>query len=102
MAHQNLSKARFALGELVKIPGVSRAFDAPFFNEFTIVLPRSTQAINRELLREKIVGPLALDSFYPEFRNCGLVCVTETTTRADIERFTSELRSALSRVKEQR
>ncbi|MGH9493844.1 MAG: aminomethyl-transferring glycine dehydrogenase subunit GcvPA, partial [Candidatus Sulfotelmatobacter sp.] len=102
MAHQNLSKARFALSELVKIPGVRPAFDAPFFNEFTIVLPRSTQAINRELLRKKIVGPLALDSFYPEFTNCALVCVTETITRADIERFVSELRSALSLMKEQR
>jgi glycine dehydrogenase subunit 1 len=102
MAHQNLSKARFALDELVKIPGVRRAFDAPFFNEFTVVLPRSTQAINRELLRKTIVGPLALDAFYPEFRNCALVCVTETTTRSDIERFVSELRSALSLMKEQR
>src|SRR6185437_9494625 len=38
-AQQNLSKARFALNELTKIPGVRRAFDAPFFNEFTLEFP---------------------------------------------------------------
>src|SRR6202022_3558947 len=60
MAHQNLSKARFALAELEKIPGVRRAFDAPFFNEFTIELPRSVKLVNAQLLREKIIGPFVL------------------------------------------
>ena len=63
---------------------------APFFNEFTITLPRSVEAVNRQLLREKIVGPLRSNAFYPELTNHALVCVTETTTRADIEKFVSE------------
>ena len=95
MAHQNLSKARFALSELEKIPGVKRKFDAPFFNEFTIELPRSARMVNAELLKEKIVGPLSLGSLYPELTKTALVCVTETTTRAEIERFASALRRAL-------
>jgi len=53
MAEQNLSKAHFALSELLKIPGVRRTFDAPFFNEFTVELPRSVKIVNAELLREK-------------------------------------------------
>ena len=57
MAHQNLSKARFALAELEKIPGVRRAFAAPFFNEFTVELPRSVKLVNAQLLRDKIIGP---------------------------------------------
>jgi glycine dehydrogenase subunit 1 len=96
MAEQNLSKAHFAMGELEKIPGVRRAFEGPFFNEFTISLPRSVESVNRLLLREKIVGPLALDAFYPELPNHALVCVTETTTRAQIESLSSELRVAVS------
>jgi glycine dehydrogenase subunit 1 len=100
MAVQNLSKAQFTLNELVKIPGVRRAFEGPFFNEFTITLPRSVDSINRLLLREKIVGPLLLDSIYPELTNHALVCVTETTTRADIEKFVSELRLAAALVRE--
>jgi glycine dehydrogenase subunit 1 len=95
MAHQNLSKARFALAELEKIPGVRRAFDAPFFNEFTIELPRSVKLVNAQLLREKIIGPFVLGTAYPEFTKHALVCVTETITRVEIEKFASALRSAL-------
>jgi glycine dehydrogenase subunit 1 len=95
MAQQNLSKARFALSELTKIPGVRRAFDAPFFNEFTLEFPRSVKIVNSELLREKIVGPVALGTSYPELTKHALVCVTETTTRSDIEKLASALRRAL-------
>jgi glycine dehydrogenase subunit 1 len=95
MAEQNLSKARFALAELTKIPGVRRAFKAPFFNEFTLEFPRSVKIVNAELLREKIVGPVALGTSYPELTKHALVCVTETTTRADIEKLAGALKRAL-------
>jgi glycine dehydrogenase subunit 1 len=97
MAEQNLSKAQFALSELLKIPGVKRTFDAPFFNEFTVELPRSVKIVNNDLLREKIVGPLALGTAYPELTKRALVCVTETTTRAEMERFAAALKSALEK-----
>jgi glycine dehydrogenase subunit 1 len=96
MAEQNLAKAHFALRELVKIPGVQRAFAEPFFNEFTIALPCPVERVNRQLLDEKIVGPLSLDSFYPDLPDHALVCVTETTTRAEIEKLASALRVALA------
>ena len=95
-AQQNLSKARFALAELEKIPGVRRAFPGAFFNEFVIELPRSMKLVNAALLRDKIIGPLALGVFYPELSKRGLVCVTETTTRAEIERLAASLRRALA------
>jgi len=102
MAEQNLSKAHFALAELERIPGVRRAFEGSFFNEFTVELPRSVDSVNRLLLREKIIGPLALDAFYPELSNHALVCVTETTTRAQIEDFVSEVRLAVALAREPR
>jgi len=97
MAAQNLSKAHFAMNALVKVPGVRRAFEGAFFNEFTIVLPRSVETVNRQLLHEKFVGPLSLGSFYPELTDHALVCVTETTTRTEIERFVSALGRSLGR-----
>jgi glycine dehydrogenase subunit 1 len=97
MAEQNLAKARFALGELESIPGVRRAFDGPFFNEFTLEFPRSVRMINGELLKEKIAGPLALGTAFPELTKHGLVCVTETTPRAEIERFAAALRNILAK-----
>jgi len=66
---------------------VRRAFCGPFFNEFTLELTRSVRMINADLLKEKIVGPLALGPAYPELSKHGLLCVTETTPRAEIERL---------------
>jgi len=95
MAEQNLAKAQFTLSELLKVPGVRRTFAAPFFNEFTVELPRSVKLVNAELLREKIVGPLVLGTPYPELTKHALVCVTETTPRGEIERFAAALKRAL-------
>jgi glycine dehydrogenase subunit 1 len=95
MAEQNLSKAHFALKELEKIPGVKRTFAVPFFNEFTVELPRSVKMVNAELLKSKIVGPFVLGSAYPELSKHALVCVTETTSRAEIERFAAAVKHAL-------
>jgi glycine cleavage system P protein (glycine dehydrogenase) subunit 1 len=96
-AAQNLAKARFALAELEKIPGVRRVFSGPFFNEFTLEFPRSVKMINNDLLREKIIGPYALGTHYPELTKRAVVCVTETTSRAEIERMCAAVRKILER-----
>ena len=95
-AEQNLAKAQFALTELEKIPGVKRTFSGAFFNEFSVEFPKSVKLVNAELLREKIVGPFVLGSAYSELSKNALVCVTETTSRKDIERFAGAVRKALA------
>ena len=95
-AEQNLSKAHFALTELEKIPGVTRTFSGPFFNEFTVALPKSVKLVNAELLKEKIVGPFVLGTAYPELSKNAVVCVTETTSRGEIERLVGAVRKALT------
>jgi glycine cleavage system P protein (glycine dehydrogenase) subunit 1 len=95
MAMQNLAKARFAQAELERIPGIRRVFSGPTFNEFTLEFPRSTKMINAALLRDKIVGPFALGTHYPELTKRALVCVTETTPRAEIERLVAAVRRIL-------
>ena len=95
MAMQNVAKARFALAELTKIPGVRRAFPTPFFNEFVLEFPRSVKLINAALLRDKIIGPLPLGIHYPELTKHGLVCVTETMPRPEIERLVASVRRIL-------
>ncbi len=95
MAEQNLSKAHYALTELEKVPGVKRTFTSPFFNEFTVEFPRSVKMVNADLLKDKIIGPFVLGSAYPELSKHALVCVTETTTRAEIDRFVAAVKRAL-------
>jgi glycine dehydrogenase subunit 1 len=95
MALQNLAKSRFAAAELEKIPGVRRVFSGRVFNEFVLEFPRSVRLINAELLREKIIGPLPLGANYNELTKCGLVCVTETMARAEIERLAAAIKRIL-------
>jgi glycine dehydrogenase subunit 1 len=96
-ALQNLAKARFAQTELEKIPGVRRTFSGRTFNEFTVEFPRSVKLINHELLKEKIVGPYSLGMYYPQLTKNAVVCVTETTSRAEIERFAAAVRKILEK-----
>jgi len=95
-AEQNLSKAHFALSELEKIPGVTRTFSGAFFNEFTVAFPKSVKLVNADLLKEKIVGPFVLGTAYPELSKNAVVCVTETTSRGEIERLVVGVRKALA------
>ncbi len=96
LAAQNLAKSRFAAAELSRVPGVRVPFSAPYFNEFVVELPRSVRIVNDALLREKIIGPLPIGPWYPELTKRGLVCVTETTPRSEIERFAAALGRALA------
>lgn len=96
LATQNLAKARFTQEELKKISGVTIPFSGTTFNEFVVEFPRPVKQINEALLREKIVGPLALGKYYPQQERRGLVCVTETMPRAEIERFAVALRKIVA------
>jgi len=97
LAAQNLAKARFALDELEKIRGVRRAFSGPFFNEFVVEFPRSVKMVNAELLRHNIIGPLPIGSYFPDLTKRALFCVTETISRAEIERMAEAVREILSK-----
>ena len=82
LAQQNLAKAHYLASKLT-LP-----FDGPFFNEFVASTGTKTpHEINAALLGEKIVGGLPLDRFYPELKNCMLLCATEMTKRADMDRL---------------
>jgi glycine cleavage system P protein (glycine dehydrogenase) subunit 1 len=96
VAEHNLAKARFAQAELEKISGVKRAFTGATFNEFTLEFPRSVKLINAALLHEKIVGPLPLGQSYPDQTKRGLVCVTETMPRSEIERLAAAIKRILA------
>ncbi len=96
LASQNLAKARFAQDELRKIPGVALPFSGTTFNEFVAEFPRPVQEINRKLLAERIVGPLVLDKYYPQNERRGLICVTETMPRSEIERFAAAMRKIVA------
>jgi len=80
LAEQNLAKAHYLSSQL------KPRFTGPFFNEFVASTNgRSPDEINRSLLRKKIIGGLALDKWYPELKNCMLLCATEMTRREHMD-----------------
>jgi glycine dehydrogenase subunit 1 len=91
VAQQNLQKAHYAASELAKINGFDLKFSAPFFNEFVVRTPRPATDVINQLLDEKIIGGVALSSYYPEMHDAMLVCVTETARKESIDRLVSAL-----------
>jgi glycine dehydrogenase subunit 1 len=85
LARHNLAKAAYAAGQFAK-HGKILFSGAPRFNEFVVEMAEDVPQINRRLLRNKIVGGLALKKFYPELGNAALWCCTELTTRTAIDR----------------
>ena len=87
VAELNARKAHYARERIAGLPGYRLAFAAPTFNEFVVRCPLPPEEINRRLLSHQILGGLPLGRFYPDLRDCWLVCVTETRTREEIDRL---------------
>jgi glycine dehydrogenase subunit 1 len=86
LAEQNLAKARYAVRQLTTIPGVTAPFSGPYFNEFVVRTPGDAEELLADLQKQKIIGGLNLERFYPQLRNHLLVCVTEIVSREAIDR----------------
>jgi glycine cleavage system P protein (glycine dehydrogenase) subunit 1 len=90
------AKAHYAADRLTGIPGVSLRFDAPFFKEFALRLPKSPERVAARLARSKILAGLPLKSVDRSLSDCLLVAVTEKRTKAEIDRFADELAKAVA------
>ena len=89
LAVQNLAKAQYLAGR------VKPRFSGPFFNEFVVkVEDQPVDELNRSLLKNKIIGGLSLDRFYPELAGSVLLCATEMSTRADMDEVANAIVSA--------
>jgi glycine dehydrogenase subunit 1 len=100
VAELSLQKAHYAQRQLCALPGVEPVQpELPFFKEFAVRLPAAPEAVNRALLKHKIVGGLSLAPFNDELADAMLICVTETRSRADIDRFVSAVAGALEELK---
>lgn len=91
VARQNIEKARYAANEISKLKGFSLRFTAPCFNEFVVRTPRPAVEVTRLLMGERIIGGVALECYYPDYRDSLLVCVTETAKRDAIDKLVTAL-----------
>ena len=80
LAEQNLAKSQYLASR------VKPRFCGKFFNEFVArAAGKTPDAINKALLKRKIIGGLPLGRFYPELADSMLLCATEMSRRADMD-----------------
>ena len=89
LANLCYQKAHYAAAEIDQLDGFSVERTGPFFHEFVITCPESPAKINAVLLDRKIIGGLDISD---RSNNGMLVCVTETSSKFDIDRFVDALR----------
>lgn len=90
LARLNYDKAEHLKARLRAAGAVPR-FGAPTFNEFVVDLPGAMAERRERLLEEGVVAGLPLERHYPELRGAYLLCVTETKSRADMDRLVEGL-----------
>jgi glycine dehydrogenase subunit 1 len=91
VAEQNTQKAHYAAKRIADVAGYRIRFSAPFFNEFVVSCPKPSESILSRLAGKKIIGGLPLSRFFPEMKNEILMCVTETTTKQEIDSLVEAL-----------
>ncbi len=95
IAAANLKRARQLRSVLLRVPGVSAPYEAPFFNEFVLRLPiAGAEAV--QMLRHRGVLALALADLETGHENDILVCATELATDAEIDRFATALQEGVA------
>jgi glycine dehydrogenase subunit 1 len=98
-SHQNTTKLK---EKLSAISDVKIVFENELFHEFVLRLPISAEKVLHELVKKKIQGGLALEKYYPELKNCILICATETKSDEDLDLFVKQLSLAVSENKKEK
>ena len=92
-----LQRSHYAARLLEEVEGVSVPFRC-FFKEFPVNFDAAgvkVSEVNSRLLKEGIFGGQDISEEFPELGQCGLYCVTEKHTKADLKRLAVALREVL-------
>src|SRR6185436_4252600 len=98
LAEVNHARAVAAAERLARVSGV-RLLNEHFFNEFTLVLPKPSRPVVREMAEGGVLGGVSLGRLYPgaeALENGLVVAVTETVTDEDIGALAKALEGALA------
>ncbi len=96
VARQSSAGARSLRARLLAIDGVAPRFSRPCFHEFALRLPRSASDLVAQISDDRVVAGVALGDEYAELDDTLLLCVTETKTESDLDRFATLVRARLT------
>ncbi|MEO5860434.1 MAG: aminomethyl-transferring glycine dehydrogenase subunit GcvPA, partial [Pyrinomonadaceae bacterium] len=91
VAMQNAQKAAYAKHQIDVLDGFSIPFSAPTFNEFVVRGSGAASDVLESVRSKGVVGGLALSKYYAGRENDFLVCVTETSSKGNIDRLIAAL-----------
>jgi glycine dehydrogenase subunit 1 len=93
-AELSTRKAHYAAEQLAKVPGLSLAFDGPFFKEFVVRTKKDPATVLAEVGRLGFHGGITLGKWYPDMNDAILVAVTEKRTKEEIDGLAKAYRQA--------
>lgn len=89
LALRNLQMSAYARDEFGSAAKLK--FSSPCFNEFVLELPSDAEEFTQKMAEKKIFPGIPLGRYYPDMKNCLLVCATEMTRKEEIDQLKSEL-----------
>jgi glycine dehydrogenase subunit 1 len=92
LAALNYDKAEY-LKQQLQEAGATITFASPTFNEFVVKFPGKGDAVYQKLRKNNIIAGLPLEDYYPELSGHYLLCVTETSSRKDMDDLVQEVKS---------
>ena len=96
-AELSARKAHYAAEVLSAVPGLSLAFQGPFFKEFVIRVKGEASKVLAEVGQLGYHGGIALGRWYPALSDCVLVAVTEKRTKDEIDGLAAAYNEVMSR-----
>lgn len=82
---------------LKSLPGAETVFERPVFHETVVRLSSPVTDVLRAMEAQGILAGFPLTDHYPELGQALLVCVTETKTEADLNKYAEHMQRILSK-----
>jgi len=93
LAYLNIQNSHYAKDELCKTSIFEPLFkNKPFFNEFALKSKVPLDDLLEKLKAKKIFGGVKLNCFNQPYKDTLLVCVTETKSKAQIDRYVAAVK----------
>lgn len=97
VAMSSHANTKLLVEKLTAIKDVELIFNCPYFHEVVLRLPQPVNKVLEKLAQTGIQGGYDLSEYYPQLGNALLVCVTETKTEQDIEKYQQVLQKCLEK-----
>ena len=88
----NMDRAAYLRAKIAELSGFKVNQNVPIFNEFVVSSPKPFTQIQDAMLAKGFFPGIGLGEFYPGREHDFLVCVTETKTKEQLDRFVEALK----------